>query len=360
MTSTHLIHTRLHNQQLLTSSFTKPEEVVQWLGAVQAQDYAGAKWAIAQRCPAITDKAIDTALTDGRIIRTHIMRPTWHFVTPEDIQWILAITSHKVKALNAPYCSKYGLEQPFMERCLNHLQETLTGNQQKTRPELLLSLQEAGLSVTQEGISHIMIQAEQEGIVCSGGLKGKHHTYKLLTECAPFVNPLSKEEALAKLSLRYFTSHGPATLKDYIWWSGLSVTDARKGLALIQSNLVQETIDNQTYWFTESASPINDESSKVYLLPNYDEYIVGYANREVLTDKQTQIPRGNILFSNTLIVNGQITGTWKRTLRKSSVQVDITLFRSLKENEEQSLHEVGRQYASFLELPEGYTLNISR
>src|SRR5579884_4270870 len=251
---------RLYNQLITRQnerSFDTPEAVVQWLGAVQAQDYGAAKWAVGLRLPGATDDDIEQAMADGAILRTHILRPTWHFVSPADIRWLLALTAPRVHAANAPWYRKLELDDAIVKQSNDALTNALQGGKQLTRDELASALQQAGIATEgEQRVSNIMMRAELDGVICSGARRGKQFTYALLAERAPQARALDRDKALAELTLRYFSSHGPATAQDFVWWSGLTIVDAKAGLAMATSYLQQETINGQTYWFSPSTPPL--------------------------------------------------------------------------------------------------------
>ena len=226
--------------------------MVQWLGAVQAQDYAAAKWAVGLRLQGATADDIEQAATDGAILRTHVMRPTWHFVSPDDIRWLLALTAPRVHAANAYYYHAQGLDDAIFMRSNAALAKALQGGKHLTRQELVSVLKQVGVVTENLGFMLIIMHAELDGIVCSGARRGKQFTYALLDERVPQSRTLEHDEALAEFARRYFTSHGPATLQDFVWWSGLTVADARAALAMVTSQLMHEVVDGQTYWFSAS------------------------------------------------------------------------------------------------------------
>ncbi len=231
-----IAHQRLHNQMISQRTLTQPADVVQALGAVQAQDYEGAKWAVAQRTKDLTDAAFEQAFTAGAILRTHVLRPTWHFVTPTDIRWMLALTAQRVHAALNYHNRKLALDNALFAQSNAVLIKALQSGQQLTRTELGAFLQQADIATDDLlRLGHILIHAELEGIVCSGARRGKQFTYALLDERAPQAKTLARDEALAELAKRYFTSHGPATLKDYVWWSGLTVADAKAGIEMVKT-----------------------------------------------------------------------------------------------------------------------------
>jgi hypothetical protein len=355
MTTLNIAHQRLHSQRIAGTTFEKPSDVVEWLGAVQAQDYAGAKWAVAQRTGGMTDAAMDQALAAGTILRTHVLRPTWHFVTPADIRWMLALTAPRINAALSAYYRKLELDDSLFARSNAALAKALQGGQQLTRAELGAVLQQAGIATNDLlRLGHIMGRAELDGIVCSGALRGKQHTYALLDERAPQAKLLTRDEALAELAQRYFTSHGPATLKDYSWWSGLSAADAKAGLEMSKPQLTHEVIDGQTYWLAAATPTAKAIAPVASLLPNFDEYIVGYTDRSAVYDAQHTEKldsRGNVLFNHIIVIDGQIVGTWKRTFKKGAVVIASQPFTTLSAAEGQAFVAAAHRYGEFLGLP---------
>jgi hypothetical protein len=345
---------RLQNQRLTGAKFASPGEVVQRLGAVQAQDYAGAKWAVGQRMDGATDAALDQAFADGTMLRTHVMRPTWHFVAPADIRWLLALTAPRVNAANAYQYRRLALDDAIFARSNAALIAALHGGIQQTRTELATVLRQAGIATDDLRLGMLMMRAELDAVICSGARRGKQFTYALLDERAPHARTLARDEALAELTRRYFTSHGPATVQDFVWWSGLTMADAKSGLEMVTSQLVQEIVDGRTYWLTASAPIAKETSPTVLLLPNYDEYIVGYTDRRAALDVppiEHMDARGNILFHHTIVRDGQVIGTWRRTLTKSAVIVEAASFASLGADEAQALAVAVERYGRFIGLP---------
>jgi hypothetical protein len=348
-----IVQRRLHNQLLSQTKFTQPRQVVAWLGAVQSQDYAGAKWAIAQRTKGLTDHAIEQAFARGEILRTHVMRPTWHFVTPADIRWMLELTAPRVRAAMAYMNRQLGLDTATFKKSNSVLAKALQGNKNLTRSELGKILQKAGVPVEGLRLGHLMGRAELDGVICSGARRDKQHTYGLLDERAPQVKTLERDEALAELTKRYFRSHGPATLQDFVWWSGLTINDARKGIDILKPQLESETMDRQTYWFVPSATK-KKSSPTLHLLPDYDEYTVGYTERTSIfdiahTDKLDS--RGSILFQYAILMDGLVAGTWKRVIKKNEVVIHIVIFTTLTNDQNQTIIAAAQQYGKFLELP---------
>jgi hypothetical protein len=341
---------RLNNQLISRKPFEKPEDVVQWLGAVQAQDYAAAKWALGLRLPNATDDDIERAFAEGAILRTHVMRPTWHFVSSADIRWLLALTAPRVNAAAAYNYRKLELDDAIFARSNVVLTRALEGGKQLTRSELLSVLQQTGITTDDLlRFSHIIMHAELDGIICSGARRGKQFTYALLDERAPLARMLDRDEALSELVKRYFTSHGPATPQDFVWWSGLTAADAKLGLEISKPHLVQETIDGQSYWFSSSMSPMQDLSQATYLLPNFDEYTVAYKDRSAIFDPlHTELTESDIL-NPVIVVDGRVVGIWKRTLKKDTAMLTPNLSIPLNEAEKSALMESAMRYGVFLD-----------
>lgn len=355
MTHLDIAHWRLHNQGLATAPFENPVEIVQWLGAVQSQDYAAAKWALGVRMQGATDEAIEQAFDAGAILRTHIMRPTWHFVTPTDIRWMLELTASRVNAANAYQYRTLELDDATFARSNDALTKALQGGKQLTRTELQSVLKQIGIAADNLlRFTCLIMRAELDGIICSGARRGKQFTYALLEERAPQAKVLDRDESLAALARRYFISHGPATLQDFVWWSGLTRTDARNGLEMVRSQLLQETIDNQTYWFAPSAPSAKNCSLKAYLLPNYDEYTVGYTDRSAAVDRERTKhldPRSSVFLGHIIVIDGHIVGAWKRTLTKDTVILTPNLLTSLNEDEARAFSDAVDRYGAFLGKP---------
>jgi len=234
MTNSDLLFSRLHNQRLSSTGFEKPVDVVRWLGAVQAQDFNAAKWALALRMRQATDAIVEETFNKGEILRTHVMRPTWHFVAPEDIRWLLQLTAPRVNLRAGPNYRKFELDTAVFKRSNKIFAKALEGGKHLTRPALKSMLDADGIDVTDPvRLAHVLLRAELDGVICSGPRIGKQFTYALLEERAPASKILDRDEALVELTQRYFRSHGPATLQDFVWWSGLTVEDARRGMAQV-------------------------------------------------------------------------------------------------------------------------------
>ena len=247
-TSIDLLSERLRNQHLTRPDRQKPAQVVAWLGAMQAQDFPAAKWAVGLRSPGCNSTDIEQAFNDGAILRTHVLRPTWHFVTPADIRWMLALSAPRVHAANAYYYRQSGLDAKMIARGCAMMHRVLDDGEPMTRAELAVALKRAKVPADGLKLAYIVMHAELEGMICSGPRRGKQFTYALLDERAPAGKTLDRRDAVAELAKRYFTSHGPATIRDFVWWSGLTVKDAELGIEAVKPKLQQDTIDGRTHW----------------------------------------------------------------------------------------------------------------
>jgi hypothetical protein len=348
---------RLRNQWLHGAPpGTTAPDVVRWLGAVQAQDYGAAKWAVAQRAGELTSADVDEALAGGSILRTHVLRPTWHFVVPADIRWMLRLTAPRVKALMAFGNRESGLDDATCTSANRAMATALQGGRQLTRVELGEILRGAGIDFPDAiGLGRLMVRAELDGVVCSGALRGKQHTYALLDDRVPPANETERDVALAELAGRYFASHGPATLRDFAWWSGLSVSHATAGAKTATPALQQSEIEGTSYWFAPPGPQRRrPKAARAHLLPNFDEYTVGYADRDPIREPG-DVPhfdsRGGDSFLGTVIViDGRVVGTWKRVAQKSSVHVTASLFRPTTDDESGAIAAAAQRYGRFLGL----------
>jgi hypothetical protein len=351
-----IVRYRLHNQFLSQTNFTEPSEVVTALGAVQSQDYAGGKWALAQRLRTpTTDAAIDQAFNDGKILRTHILRPTWHFVAPEDIRWMLALTGPRVHTVNGFMYRQQEIDPATIKKSYEVVEKALRGNKHLTRSELGAALEQAGIK-NAEGIrlGYIVMSAELDGLICSGARRGKQFTYALLEERAPKVHVWTREEALAEMTRRYFATRGPATLHDFTWWSGLTMADAKEGIEAARPQFVSEVIDDKTYWFDSSVSPVREESPAAHLLPNYDEYFIGFKDRSAIGEvaKQAGTKSDDPSFlAHVIILDGQLVGGWKRTLKKHTALIELMLITDLTRAQRNAVDQAASRYGEFVRLP---------
>ena len=344
---------RLANQLIAHSILSDPSDIVKWFGAIQAQDYLGALWAIGLRTFNATESAIEQAIANRTIIRTWPMRGTLHFVAAEDVRWMLNLLTPRVLASSASRWKQLELDEATFSKSRKTIVRALQGGKQLEREEMYQVLETARISTAGQRGIHILGRLAQEGVICFGARAGKQHTFTLLDEWIPNTRQMERDAALAELAKRYFTSHGPATLQDFVWWSGLASTDARAALEFAKSQLVQEIIADQTYWLVSSLpTKVKPPTASSYLLPFFDEYLVGYKDRTAVLDPQfvKQTNAGGGMLNPTIVIDGQIVGTWKRTLQKDSVVITPSWFTKPTKSDQHALERAAQQYGTFLGL----------
>ncbi len=321
---------RLWNQGISDPGSRRPRVIVEKLGAIQAQEFGPAKWAIGLRGHGLNDADVQQAFDTGQILRTHILRPTWHFVSPRDIRWMLAISGPRVQAGQAAGFRKLELDSKTLSRSRKVIEKALEGGKRLTRRELAAQLLRKGISIDGQRLAYIVLHAELEGLICSGPRRDKQFTYMLLDERVPGrVRSIDRDEALARLVHRYFSSHGPATLRDFVWWSSMTVKDARAGVAMNAKTLESEEREGLTLWRSRASSSVPSRKGSVHLLPIYDEYLISYRDRGALFRAPKPEDRPHDQFAHFLMVDGQLAGTWRRTETAGSVHVSTMPYRPI-------------------------------
>jgi hypothetical protein len=337
---------RLRNQRLGVAGPRDPARLVAWFGAVQAQEYGPAKWGLGLRLPAgATDAAVARAIDRGRVLRTHVLRPTWHFVTPRDIRWMLELTAPNVHRRMSPYDRQLGLDAGVKVRAAAVFERALGDGGCLTRAELGERLEREGIPSRAQRLAHLAMYAELEGVICSGPRRGKHATYALLADRAPNAPRLSRDEALAELVRRYFRSHGPATARDFVWWSGLRTADAKRGLEMLRAKA--RDVDGLSYWTVGPATRRVARRGTVRLLPIYDEYLVAYRDRVAVPHPTQTI----VDFWHALVIRGQVAGSWRTTATAAGLRIDVTPLRGLTAAERRGLERSGARYGRFQGAP---------
>ena len=352
--STDLIAERLGNQRLISPDAKASVDVVARFGAIQAQDYPAAKWAIGLRAPHCRDSDIDHAFNEGKILRTHVLRPTWHFVAPKDIRWILSISRDRVHQANAYYYRQSGLDAKTLSRSCAMIGKALAGGEAMTRVDLGEHLRRAKIRADGLTLNYLVMHAELEGLICSGPRRGRQFTYMLLDERVPASRPLDRDEAIAELTKRYFVSHGPASVRDFVWWSGLTVKLARQGIEAAGPDLQQRTIDGITYWGFQRRADVRAPRHSAFLLPNYDEYLIAYKDRGAVVDPDRAaniVARSGGAFPHHLIIDGRLAGSWQRTVDPASVVVEVVPYRPLTPTQQRAVAGAADCYGEFLGLP---------
>ena len=345
---------RLRNQRLVGPPLDGPAEVVRWLGAVQAQDYPGAAWGVGQRTAGATRADVDRLFDAGAFIRTHVMRPTWHLVAPEDLRGLLALTAPRVHAANGTMYRRLELDAGVLARAHDLLAAALRDRRPRTRAELRVALAEGGLAAEGQRLAYVLMHAELEGLVCSGPLRGRQFTYALVEERVPPASPLARDEARDRLVRRYLASHGPATPHDFAWWSGLTVTDARAAFAALGADAERGAVDGKPYWTTGPVEPAPVEAPVVRLLPNYDEHVVAYRDHGPTLDPRAPGVLdgfGTALVAHLVARNGLLVGGWRRRESRTTVGVEAALLVPFDAAERRALEAEAERYGRFMGRP---------
>ena len=343
---------RLQSQQLVDTKLTQPGEVVRWLVAIQAQDYAGAKWSVGLRLPQSLERDVEQAIAEAKILRTWAMRGTLHFVAPQDIRWLMELLAPRIIAGNARRYRELELDDRTFGRSNAVIVEALAGGKRLDRPALVAALEQAGIATVGQRTPYLLQRAALSRLICQGVMRGSHPTYFLLDELLPQAEALPRQEALAELALRYFTSRGPAAIEDFIWWSGLSATEAKAGLAAVKALLVKTAVAGQTYWLPpHSAEEIRPRAARLYLFPGFDEYLLSYQDRSAVMDvkRLRALTPANGMLPPTIVWAGRVIGTWKRTFKKKgTVFISPKPYDPLNAAGKQALVAAAQRYGEFL------------
>jgi Winged helix DNA-binding domain len=346
MTSKEIVLRRLAGQGLgvLPARFSSAEEVVRWMGGVQAQDFAMGKWGVGLRFSGATDAGIGADFDAGRILRTHVLRPTWHFVLPEDIGWMVRLTGPRIRAGAMTKQRQLAIDKAVLLRSKKIISKALA--EPMTRAELAVLFSRAKINTDEIRMGLLMMDAELEGLICSGPRKGKQFTYRLLTERGlGFVG----DEALGELARRYFVSRGPATVGDFGWWGGLSLAQAKRGLEVVRGELGCEVVDGREYWFDSAVSGNSRAAASVLLLPAWDEYTVAYKDRSDFLHPD-HVGRSSYGLKPVVVVDGKVVGVWRRVLGKGEVVVELSPFAPLSSATVRAIGAAVKRYGVFLGL----------
>jgi len=345
---------RLATQHLIEQTLVKAGDVVSLLGAVQAQDYAMSKWALGQRMRGTTDAAIEAEIDKGAILRTHVLRPTWHYVAPADIRWMLALTGPRVKAILTHYDRQLGVDATVVQQAQKVMAKALKNGKHLTRAGLAGVMTKAGIRTDgTERLARLVMHAELDALIVSGPRRGKQFTYALLEERVAPAKVLDRDAALHTLASRYFATRGPATEADFAWWSGLTQADARSAIHSLGDRLDSTVIGGRKHWFGagDAGKP---KSLLVHLLPNYDEYFIGLKDRSAMHNKLRSLGIESTLGAlsgHILIIDGQIAGGWKQSVRSKSVGVKIKLLRPLTRAQLRRVESEVERLGGFLGVP---------
>lgn len=327
MTTPELLNIRLYNQLLISHDLTEPQEVVSWMGAMQAQALDIAKWGIGVRLGGRTVKDIEEALNTGKVIRTHILRPTWHYVAAEDHRWMFDLSNPQIKPIYVGYCKTVGADESEILRDIPLVEKALSDGKHLTKEEIG-DLLESHKIMDSQLVNLILYRAEMEGIICNGRVQGSKQTYTLLDGWVPRQPELCREEALERLARRYFTSHGPASIPDFAWWSGLSITDCRKAVGTIRHDFVCESLNGREFWMRNDIKTPPAGTVSALLLPSFDEFVVSYKDRsEIVRETHYEkVITKNGVFSPTAMLDGEVVGAWKKTIKKKAPSIELSFF----------------------------------
>lgn len=356
---------RLRRQALARPRDGGVHDIVRWFGAMQAQEFLPATWGVALRmADGVSRAEVARAVDEGHVLRTHVMRPTWHFVARDDLGWLLALTAPHVHRRMAPYDRQLGLDAAVMVRATGLVERALAGGTYLTRVELAAHLRRAGLHFDGMRMAHLAMYAELEGVICSGPRRGTQSTYALLAERAPAGDAFSGDEALAELTRRFLRSHEPGTAKDFAWWAGVPMADARRGIDIVKAR--PREVDGIVYWTLPERGRSTRVGRRAHLLPIYDEYLVAYRDRAAVPHRPAvrDSAPGFGSFQHSIVIDGQVAATWRAVTtaasstasratrtRETSVRIDVVPLRRLAGDERNAIVEEVERYGRFAGAP---------
>jgi hypothetical protein len=350
MTAKDLILHRLANQHVSRPRFKTAQDIVSWLGAMQSQDYPSAKWAVGVRLQGATDTGIESAVDSGRVIRMHLLRPTWHFAAREDVRWMLALTAPQIRAAMKSRDKQLGITDEVARKSNRVIARTLRGSASVPRERLVAELEAAGMENRDNLAAHLLMRAETDAVACCAVSRGGKQEYALFDERIPAAKPLKRDEALALLAERYFSSRWPATLRDFAWWSGLTLKDAKNAFEMVKSAFDTVTVDSKTYVVSRSLEAASTDGEGADLLPAYDEMVLSYTDRAALLSQGSwqEAVTINGIIRPLILVKGQAIGTWTRTTEGKKMIVAVEPFTSVPRGARDLMEEAAGRYAAFL------------
>ena len=342
---------RLRSQHLVASYAASASEAVRGLLAVQAEIPGQAAWAVASRTLHARDADLASLLDDGGVLRTHVLRPTWHFVGAEDIGWLLDLTGPRVRRVTGQQLrTAHGLDERAIEHAVGAITQALGSRGELTRAQLGDELRDRGVQTTGQMLMILLAHVELDGLICSGRLIDGEHSYALLAERVPTPRRLGRAEALAELALRYFTGHGPATERDLAYWASLTLNDVRAGLAQVRDRLESFNHDGRTFWHAPADAPAGPQQPAGHLLQILDEIYRGYQDSRWVLDATGDVPRTRESAAGMALVDAQIVAAMRRTVANDHVQFDLRPYRALLPLEVEALEQAARRYGDYLRL----------
>ena len=345
------IQIRMLNQQLLSPLYERPEDIVAWQGAMQAQDYNYFRWAIGirQRTPQLV--GLQEAFAKAELLRLHLLRCTVQVVSHTDIGWLLPLCKERnLRTLQSWHKSINTLfSENHFEELTQALQELLAGSKSLPKKAIAEELKSLGFLLDDRLLTSLLVRSEIEGLLCSGVMQGREATWALLSERVPIICSLTPDEALKQLALKYFRSHSPASLEDFVWWSGLTKTQCRKALALIAREIEEIKIEEEMMYLYHKTLDCPDYAKMVLLLPPYDEYLIGYKSRWVaLEKKHTAKAHNNFgIFKPVILHEGRVVGNWKASIDKQGENLTIDFFAEKSKIGKQTLQGAVNQFVQF-------------
>lgn len=354
-----VVRLRLRAQLLALNELHSPIDVVERLLAMQAQDFLAGKWAIGIRSPGLTSADVDAAINSGAIVRSWPMRGTLHFVPPADLNWMLQLTAPRLLAGTKTRQAQLDLDQSVIEKARTIAVDALTGGGELSRAAFLHALDDQGIVTANQRGYHLIWHLAQSGTLCWGRIDGKTQVLVLLEEWVQRPRRLERDEALGEFLVRYLRGHGPATVRDFAWWSQLTLADARTGLAVARDRLTELDVDGQTV-YVEAATDVGElgsrirQRSPVLTLGGFDEYLLGYQDRSFSIDADDLvrvIPGKNGIFLPIMVSNGRVTGTWRRLVAGRGITVQPQPFGTFSDRSAASFARSIDRYAKFLGMP---------
>jgi Winged helix DNA-binding domain len=348
---------RLRSQYLVSPFAPSAREAVGSLLAVQAENPGQSAWAVASRTPSPDRAELAALLDDGIVVRTHVLRTTWHFVRAEDIGWLLDLTGPRVRRLTGQGLRNgHGLDERSIDDAVSVVMEALASRGQLTRAQLADELRDRGAGGGGQMVMILLAHAELDGLICSGAPADGEHTYALMAERVPAPRRLGRSEALAELALRYFTGHGPATERDLAYWATLTLTDVRAGLLQVRDQLDSFQHDGRTFWHSPGEPPGGPQKPAGHLLQILDEMYRGYQDSRWLLDTAGDVPRTRETAVGMALVDAQLLASMRRTTANDHVRFDLRPYRALTSPETEALDQAARRYGKYLRLKGRLTL----
>jgi Winged helix DNA-binding domain len=342
---------RFRSQRLVPPYATSAGEAVRTLLAVQAENPGQAAWAVASRTQHPDQADLAGLLDDGAVLRTHVLRPTWHFVRAEDIGWLLELTAPRIRRVTGQQLrTAHGLDEPSTAHAIASVTQALATRGQLTRTQLAGELRERGTRGSGQLLMILLAHAELDGLICSGRVVNGEHTYALMSERVPTPRRLGRDEALAELALRYFTGHGPATERDLAYWASLTLTDVRAGLQQVRDRLGSFQHDGRTYWHAPDDPPAGPQQPAGHLLQILDETYRGYQDSRWVLDAAGDVPRSREAATGMALVDAQLLAAMRRTIARDRVQFDLRPYRALTPPQTEALEQAATRYGTFLQL----------